>query len=110
MEDISNVPTCNLAEVVHASWLAGKGFQGTMNLDEASVTDLSQALLQSAKAYAFSKGRYQGCGPSSEKLASRVNKGQPISPQNVGRMVFEAVSRTPMKKDKENKLKMWQKV
>ena len=62
IEDITYVPTCNLAEVVHDSWLARKGFQGTMNLYEASMIDLLQALLQSAKAYAFLKGRYHGCG------------------------------------------------
>ena len=101
MEDIGNVPTCNLAEVVNASWLASKGFQGTMNLYEASVTDLSHALLQSAKAYAFSNCRYHGCGPSTKKLASRVRKGQANSPQNVGRMVSEAVLGTPMQKGKE---------
>ena len=101
MEDISNVPTCNLAEVVHASWLAGKGFQGTMNLYKASVTDLSQPLLQSAKAYAFSKGRYHGCSSLTKNLASRVRKGHANSPQNVGRMVSEAVLGTPMQKGKE---------
>ena len=87
---------------MHASWLEGKGFQGSINLYEADVTDLSQALLQSIKAYAFTKGRYDGCGPSSaEKLASRVNKGQTISPQNVGKFVSNSILGTPMQNAKE---------
>ena len=81
-----------------------------MNLYEASVTDISQALLQSAKSYAFTKGRYHGSGPSAEKLANRINKGQTILPQNVGKMVADVVFQTPMQKIKRNNLKMWQKV
>ena len=73
VKDKSKVPTCNLAEVVHASWLAGKGFQGSMKLYEASVSDIAQALLQIEKSYAFTKGRYHGSGPFAEKLANRIN-------------------------------------
>ena len=67
------------------------------------MTDISQALLQSAKSYAFTKGRYHGSGPSAEKLANRINKGQTILPQNVGKMVADVVFQTPMQKHKEKK-------
>ena len=96
MEDIVYVPTCNLSEVVHASWLASMGFQGSIDLYEAAVNDLSQALLQSTKSYAFNRGRYHGSGPSAQKLASRVARGQSSCPQNVARMVTDAVMGTPM--------------
>ena len=96
VEDIAYVPTYNLSKVVHASWLAGVGFKGTIDLYEAAVTDLSQALLQSTKSYAFNRGRYHGSGPSAQKLASRVAKGQSPSPQNVAKIVLDSVMGTPM--------------
>ena len=75
VEDIVYVPTCNLLEVVYASWLASMGFQGSIDLYEATVNDLSQALLQSTKSYAFNKGRYHGSRRLAQKLASRVTRG-----------------------------------
>ena len=97
------LPTSQHA-ILQASWLARKGFQGTINLCKAVVIDLSQALLQSTKAYAFSKGRYHGSGPSTKKLASRVNKGHSMSPQNVERMVSNTVMGTLMQKKKETQI------
>ena len=96
VEDIVYVPTCNLSEVVHASWFASMGFQGSIDRYEAAVNDLYQALLQSTKSYAFNRGRYHGSGPSAQKLASRVARGQSSCPQNVARMVTDAVMGTPM--------------
>ena len=96
VQDIVYVPTCNLSEVVHASWLASMGFQGSIDLYEVAVNDLSQALLQSTKSYAFNRGRYHGFGPLAQKLASRVARGQSSCPQNVARMVTDVVMGTPM--------------
>ena len=72
VEDIVYVPTCNLSEVVHASWLASMGFQGSIDLYEAAVNDLSQALLQNTKSYAFNMSKYHGSKPSTQKLVSKV--------------------------------------
>ena len=96
VEDITMVPTINTLEVVNANWLAGSGFKGTTDLYEASVSDLSQALLQSTKINAFSKGCFHGSGPNTQRLANRVHGGTMPSPNNVARMVFDSVDGTPL--------------
>ena len=96
VEDIVYVPTCNLSEVVHASWLASMGFQGSIDLYKIAINDLSQALLQSTKSYAFNRDRYHGSGPPTQKLASRVARGQSSCPQNVAKMVIDTIMGTPM--------------
>ena len=110
VEDIVYVPTCNLSEVVHASWLASMGFQGSIDLYEAAINDLSQALLQSTKSYAFNRGRYHGSGPSAQKLASRVAREQSSCPQNVARMVTDTVMGTPMQAQQPKEKDKWQKL
>ena len=76
-------PTTNLSKVVHASWLVGQGYKAKMDLYEASVSDLSQALLQSTKAYAYSKGRYHGLGPSASRLAKKVKAQGSLHPRTI---------------------------
>ena len=76
MEDIAFIPTTNLSETKHASWLASLGNKQMLNIYDACVSDLANALLQSAKMLAFIKGKYKGRGPSAEKLARRVSFGK----------------------------------
>ena len=49
VENISFVPTTNLSESKHASWLASVGNKQLLNVYDACVSDLANALLQSAK-------------------------------------------------------------
>ena len=70
------LPTTNLAESKHACWLANEVNKHILNLYDAFVLDLANALLQSAKMLAFVEGKYKGVGPSAEKLARRVAQGK----------------------------------
>ena len=59
MQDAQDSPfvlTINLIETKHASWLAGKGNKQLINVYNACVSDLANALLQSAKMLAFIEG------------------------------------------------------
>ena len=76
MEDIAFILTTNLSETKHASWLASVGNKQMLNIYDACVSDLANAMLQSAKMLAFVEGKYKGTGPSAEKLARRVAFGK----------------------------------
>ena len=74
------MPRTNMAEPVHASWLAAEGFKGTLNLYDACVSDLANALLQSSKRHAFIGGKYHGAGLVLRLLLSELIKelAQPL--------------------------------
>ena len=95
-EDITFIPTTNLAETKHASWLAGEGYKQILSLYDACVSDLANALLQSVKMLAFIEGRYHGAGPSAEKLAQRMARGHAPMPSSIVREVDMTIGGTPI--------------
>ena len=66
-----------------------------LNLYDACVSDLANAMLQSAKMLAFVEGKYKGTGPSAEKLARRVSSCK-LMPAKVISKIEETVQGTPM--------------
>ena len=97
-----------MAETKHASWLASKGNKHVLNLYDACVSDLANALLQSAKMLAFVEGKYKGVEPSAEKLAKRVAQGKAPSTASLAREVEQNIQGTPrhmanQKRDKLNR-------
>ena len=67
-----------------------------LNLYDACVSDLANALLQSSKRHAFIGGKYHGARPSAETLAKRAHQGISPTPAATSRVVEEIVSGTPM--------------
>ena len=66
-----------------------------LNIYDACVSDLANAMLQSAKMLAFVEGKYKGTGPSAEKLARCVAFGK-HKPAKVIFKIEEIVHGTPM--------------
>ena len=95
MEDISFVPTTNLLESKHARWLASMGNKQMLNVYDACVLDLANALFQSAKKVAFVEGKYKGKGPSTEILTRRAASGK-HKPARVISKIEEIVKGTPI--------------
>ena len=95
MQDIAFVPTTNLSESKHASWLASVGNKQMLNVYDACVSDLANALLQSAKMLSYVDGKYKGTGPSAEKLAKRVTSGGQ-TPARVNSEIENTIHGTPM--------------
>ena len=95
VQDIAFVPTTNLSETKHASWLENVGNKQLLIVYGACVSDLANALLQSAKMLAFVDGKYKGTGPSAEKLARRVTTGRHM-PARVISKIEDTVQGTPM--------------
>lgn len=85
-----------MAEPIHASWLAAKGFKGALNMYDARVSDLANALLQSSKRHTFIGGKYHGASPSAETLAKRARQGNSPTPIATSRVVEEVVSGMPI--------------
>ena len=96
MEDLAFLPTTNLAETKHASWLAGEGNKDMLSLYDACVSDLANALLQGVKMLASVEGRYHGAGPSAEKLARRAEQGRAPQPAVIAREVDQHLGGTPL--------------
>ena len=71
-KDSAFVPTTNLSKTRHASWLSNVGSMKMLNLYNASILDLANALLQCAKILAFVEGKYKGIQPSIETLLRQV--------------------------------------
>ncbi|KAJ7570138.1 hypothetical protein O6H91_01G110800 [Diphasiastrum complanatum] len=70
------MPTVNLSESWHGSWLAAEAYRSQLSLYDACVGDLVNAILQSARYAFYTKGRHIGIGPSLEKLISRVTSNK----------------------------------
>ena len=66
-----------------------------LNLYDACILVLANALLQSAKMLAFVEGKYKGYGPSAEKLARHVAFGK-TTPARIITKIEETIQGTPM--------------
>ena len=66
-----------------------------LNVYDACLSDLANALLQSAKMLAFIEGKYKGTGPSAEKLARRLASGK-HTPTRVISEIEETIQGTPL--------------
>lgn len=75
-EDEANVPTTNLSEVVHSVWQRVDSYSTKLSLYEASVGDLANSILQSAREKSFLLGHYMGTGPSLQHLMERIRSGR----------------------------------
>ena len=95
-EDQAQTPRTNLAESMHGSWLAGEGYKEKITLYDACISDMANALLQSAKQYAYQMGKHKGERPSLSKLMERAASRTTPTPPQVARIVQEAVAGTPM--------------
>ena len=98
MQDVQEsafVPTTNLSETKHASWLASIGNKQMLNVYDACVSNLANALLQSAKMLAFVEEKYKGAGPSTENLVRRVLFGK-YTPNRISTKIEENILGTPM--------------
>ena len=90
------MPRTNMAKPVHASQLVAEGFKGTLNLYDACVSDLANALLQSSKRHAFIGGKCHGVGPNAKTLAKQAHRKISPTPTASSRVVEEVISGTPM--------------
>ena len=95
MEDIAFIPTTKLSKTKHASWLASVGNKQMLNIYNACISHLANALLQMAKMLAFVEGKYKGTGPSAKNLARCVASGKHM-PAKVIFEIEETVQGTPM--------------
>lgn len=92
----AHTPRSNLSESMHGSWLAGEGYKDKITLYDACVSDMANALLQSAKQYGYLNGKHLGEGPSLEKLIDRATTRNTPTPTQAARVMQEAVAGTPM--------------
>lgn len=92
----ANTPRTNLSESKHGSWLAGEGGRTKISLYDACVSDLANALLQSAKQQAYLQGRHLGEGPSLQSLINRSALRATQAPRTVATAVNNVVTGTPM--------------
>lgn len=93
---LANTPRTNLSESKHGSWFASQGKRKLISLYDACVSDLANALMQSAKQHAYSMGRHLGEGPSLQTLIDRANTRRNQRPSNVARVINSSASGTPM--------------
>ena len=66
-----------------------------IGLYDACVSDLANALLQSAKMLAFVEGRYKGMKPSLEKLGKCVAFGK-RAPATINKEIEDTIQGTPI--------------
>lgn len=92
----AQIPSTNLSESIHASWLAGEGGHKKITLYDACVTDVINAYIQCTKQLGFMTGRYIGTGPDMESFLKRMSSKRSPSPCVVARVVQGAVVGTPM--------------
>jgi hypothetical protein len=65
------MPSCNLVEIVHNTWLQQSG-NWENDLYVATVDDFVKALIQVSRYYQFLKGEHAGIGPGKEELMLQV--------------------------------------
>jgi hypothetical protein len=70
VEEMAEMPSCNLAESVHNKWLQQSG-KGCNDLFVAAVDDMTRAFMQMSHYYQFLKGKRPGTGPGKEELRLR---------------------------------------
>ena len=69
-DELAEMPSCNLAEIVDNKWLQASGKKGG-DLYVVAVDDYIQAFLQVVAYYQYLKGGVGGVGPSKEELKLR---------------------------------------
>lgn len=70
MEELAEIPSCNLAETIHAKWRKSSGV--VVDLYDATVDDYIRAFLQITAYRDYRLGGDVGQGPSQEELQLRV--------------------------------------
>ena len=70
IEQLAEMPSCNLAETVH-KWLQMSGNRGGC-LYVATTDDMMRAMMQSTNYYAFLQGHASGTGPHLDELRLRA--------------------------------------
>lgn len=86
MDELADMPSCNLSETIHNKWLQQSGNRGS-DLYVATVDDYVRAFQQSTNYHAYLKGDQSGTGPHKDELKLRAARrsGNP-------RTIAEAVS------------------
>lgn len=92
----AQIPTTNLSESIHASWLSGEGGAHKISLFDACVTDVVNAYMQCAKYLGYETGRFVGTGPDMDTLIQRVNSRRTPSTSVISGIIHRAVSGTPL--------------
>jgi hypothetical protein len=71
LEELAEMPSCNLAETVHNKWLQMSGKRGTC-LYVATTDDMMRAIQQSTNYWAYLQGYASGTGPHLDELRLRA--------------------------------------
>ena len=71
IDELAEMPSCNLAETVHNKWKQASGDRG-VDLYVATVDDYVRGFLQVINYHQFLKGDVGGTGPSKDELKLRV--------------------------------------
>ena len=88
----------NMAEMKHASWLAGEGFKSKIGLYDATISDLGNNLLQQSKRQAYLEGKYIGKGLGIREMRDKAESRSNVTPTptNVSRVVEKTIRGTNM--------------
>ena len=92
-EEKAEMPMCNLAETVHASWIKQSGKNGD-SIYDATVDDFARAFIQCTRYNSFLSGRGSGTGPSKEELRLRT-----ASRSGNLNSIFKAMEKVPGSSD-----------
>jgi hypothetical protein len=79
--DLAEMPSCNLAKIVHKKWLQQSGNRGN-DLYVATINDFVKVLIQVSRYYQFLKGEHVGIGPWKEELMLRVAQHSALRSEN----------------------------
>jgi hypothetical protein len=71
LEEMADMPSCNLSETVHNKWLQQSGNCGN-NLFAATCDNKIRAIMQMTNYRAYLKGKSSGTGPSKQELKLRA--------------------------------------
>jgi hypothetical protein len=89
LEEMADMPSCNLSETTHNKWLQQSGNHGN-NLFAATCDDKIRAVMQMTNYRAYLKGKASGTCPSKQELKLRAARcsGDP-------KKIKEALSQLP---------------
>jgi hypothetical protein len=71
LEEMTNMPSCNLLETAHNKWLQQSSNRGN-DLFAATCDDKIRAIMQMTNYRAYFKGKASGTGPSKQELKLRA--------------------------------------
>jgi hypothetical protein len=71
LEEMADMPSCNLSETAHNKWLQQFGNRGN-DLFAATCNDKIRAVMQMTNYRAYLKGKASGTGPSKQELKLRA--------------------------------------